>query len=221
MADAEAHEDDTDPTKNLEEKSDIEEEEEEDYEEDIDEMDDEEDEMDQVNETELFDTLKIEGVLTGEEWLTSKFLLANTEAMAQTVTISKKIEEENKEKHDKSDISGNRRPISPFGTGLGDNPFSLSKVGYANPANLDRSLPSAMKTRNKIPRTPDNGAVDPNWKNNFIPEKPFSLEEYIHNQGVPQESHINDMASRSNQAYQGNADRLAELHHQILDQQQQ
>ena len=176
------------PTSHLDEKSDIEEEEEEDYEEDIDEMDDEEDEMDQVDETELFDTLRIEGVLTGEEWLTSKFLLANTEAMAQTVTISKKIEEENKEKLDKSDISGNRRPISPFGTGMGDNPFSLSKVGYANPANLDRSLPSAMKTRNKIPRTPDNGQADQNWKNDFIPEKPFSLEEYIQNQGVPQES---------------------------------
>ena len=171
--------DEGDPTKNLEEKSDIEEEEEEDYEEDIDENDDDDDEIDHVDETELFDTLKIEGVLTGEEWLTSQFLLANTEAMAQTVTISKKIEEENKEKLNKSDISNNRRPISPFGTGPGDNPFSLSKVGYAHPANLDRSLPSAMKTRNKIPRTPDGGVRDPNWKNEFVPDRPFSLEEYI------------------------------------------
>ena len=176
-----------DPTAALEEKSDIEEEEEEDYEEDLEEMDEEEDEMEHVDETELFDTLKIEGVLTGEEWLTSQFLLSNNEAMAQTVTISKKMEEENKEKLNKSDISNNRRPISPFGTGPGDNPFSLSKVGYANPANLDRSLPSAMKTRNKIPRTPD-GNVDPNWKDNFIPDKPFSLEEYIHNAGVPHEN---------------------------------
>ena len=171
--------DEGDPTKNLEEKSDIEEEEEEDYEEDIDENDEDDDEIDHVDETELFDTLKIEGVLTGEEWLTSQFLLANTEAMAQTVTISKKMEEENKEKLNKSDISNNRRPISPFGTGPGDNPFSLSKVGYAHPANLDRSLPSAMKTRNKIPRTPDGGVRDPNWKNEFVPDRPFSLEEYI------------------------------------------
>ena len=117
--------------------------------------------------------------------------------MAQTATISKKIEEENKDKLNKSDISNNRRPISPFGTGLGDNPFSLSKVGYANPANLDRSLPSAMKTRNKIPRTPDGAAgVDPDWKENFVPDKPFSLEEYIANSGVPQESQINEMAVR-------------------------
>ena len=159
-------------------------------------MDEDEDEVDHVDETELFDTLKIEGVLTGEEWLTSQFLLSNNEAMAQTVTISKKIDEENKEKLNKSDISNNRRPISPFGTGPDDNPFSLSKVGYANPANLDRSLPSAMKTRNKIPRTPNGSNIDPNWKNEFIPDKPFSLEEYIVNSGVPQDSQINDMAQR-------------------------
>ena len=101
--------------------------------------------------------------------------------MAQTVTISKRIEEENKEKLDKSDISNNRRPVSPFGTGPGDNPFSLSKVGYANPANLDRSLPSAMKTRNKIPRTPDDYNDNPDWKESFEPSRPFSLEEYITN----------------------------------------
>jgi len=120
-----------------------------------------------VEDTQFFDTLKIEGVLTGEEWLTSQFLLSNNEAMAQTVTIAQKIEDDNKEKLNKSDISNNRRPVSPFGTGLGDNPFSLSKVGYANPSNLDRSLPSAMKTRNKIPRTPADANVDPNWKDNF------------------------------------------------------
>ena len=82
----------------------------------------------------------------------------------------------------KSDISANRRPVSPFGTGLGDNPFSLSRMGFAVPGQLDRSLPSAMKTRNKIPRTPNNanaGGLDPDWKENFVPDKPFSLEEYI------------------------------------------
>ena len=143
------------------------------------------------------------------------------------MTISKKIEEENKEKLNKSDISNNRRPISPFGTGPGDNPFSLSKVGYANPANLDRSLPSAMKTRNKIPRTPDGAGMDPNWKENFVPDKPFSLEEYIANQGLPQDSQINEMANRqgatgapvmgNNTANavtgSGQAQRLAELHY--------
>jgi hypothetical protein len=42
------------------------------------------------------------------------FLLSNEEAMAQTVTITKKIADENKEKLNKSDIS--KRPVSPFGT---------------------------------------------------------------------------------------------------------
>jgi len=216
-ADGQGEDAEGDPTRGLDEKSDIEEEEEEDYEEDIEEMDDEEDDMEHVDETELFDTLKIEGVLTGEEWLTSQFLLSNNEAMAQTVTISKKIEEENKEKLNKSDISNNRRPISPFGTGLGDNPFSLSKVGYANPANLDRTLPSAMKTRNKIPRTPDGGVtIDPNWKNEFTPDKPFSLEDYITNQGIPQDGHINETAPHTHQGQvvsPSQAERLAELHY--------
>jgi hypothetical protein len=73
----------------------------------------------------LQDTLKIEGVLTGEEWLTSQFLLSNEEAMTQTMTITKRIEKENKEKLNKSDIP--KRPVSPFGTGPGqDNPFGLS-----------------------------------------------------------------------------------------------
>ena len=55
-------------------------------------------------------------------------------------------------------------------------------MGFAVPGQLDRSLPSAMKTRNKIPRTPNNanaGGLDPDWKENFVPDKPFSLEEYI------------------------------------------
>ena len=103
------------------EQSDVEEEED-DYEEDL-EDGDEEDDDEPTDEDAIFDTMKIEGVLTGEEWLTSQFLLSNNEAMAQTATISKKIEEENKEKLNKSDISANRRPVSPFGTGPGDNPF--------------------------------------------------------------------------------------------------
>ena len=155
--------------------------------------------------------MKIEGVLTGEEWLTSQFLLSNNEAMAQTATISKKIDDENKEKLNKSDISANRRPVSPFGTGPGDNPFSISKMGFAVPGNLDRSLPSAMKTRNKIPRTPTDGAnkqLDPLWKENFMPDQPFSLEEYIaSNNGDGKVDFERDL-------------RHAELHFSILDQQQ-
>ena len=183
-----------------------------------------------VDETEMFDTLKIEGVLTGEEWLTSQFLLSNNEAMAQTATISKKMEEDNKEKLNKSDISKNHRPISPFGTGPGDNPFSISKMGYANPANLDRSLPSAMKTRNKIPRTPD-GMISENqeWKTNFVPAQPYSLEEYIQRSGMSKDGHVMDMGGQNNnngylnmhqvgqvQGFElpsNHADRLAELHY--------
>jgi len=162
--------------------SDIEEEDD-DYEEEIEETEEDEDEEEAyLDDGEFNDTLKFEGVLTGEEWLTSQFLLSNNEAMAQTVTISKKIEEENKDKLNKSDISQTRRPISPFGTGPnGENPFSLSKMGYANPVSLDRTLPSALKTRNKIPRTPENGAdhENPHWKEEFQPDKPFNLEDYI------------------------------------------
>ena len=36
----------------------------------------------------------------------------------------------------------------------GENPFNLSKMGYANPVANERSLPSAMKSRPMIPRTP-------------------------------------------------------------------
>ena len=123
------------------------------------------------------DTMKIEGVLTGEEWLTSNFLLSNNEATAQSATITRKIEDLKEDKLNKSDVSKSR-PISPFGTE--NNPFQLSKVGYyANPVSLDRSLQSALKTRNKIPRTPDNINDQPDWKEAFEPEEPFNLESYI------------------------------------------
>jgi hypothetical protein len=51
-----------------------------------------------------------------------------------------------------SAISKEDRPVTGFGT---DNPFNLSKMGYANPAANDRGIPSAMKSRPRIPRTPD------------------------------------------------------------------
>lgn len=99
-------------------------------------VDDEDDDFedqgqdDEASDEELFeededfnDTLKIEGVQIGEEWLTTQFLLANSEALSQTVAISKHIEEENKEKLNRSDISQSRRPISPFVSGADGNPF--------------------------------------------------------------------------------------------------
>jgi len=130
----------------------------------------------------MHDTLKIEGVLTGEEWLTSQFLLSNEEAMQQTVTITKKIEDDNKDKLNKSDISRNARPISEFGTGVDghDHFLGLSKMGYAHPSssNFDRSLASALKTRPKIPRTPDGvSGLDPNWKRNFQPAPAFDMQK--------------------------------------------
>ncbi len=73
--------------------------------------------------------------------------------MAQTVTISKKIEEQREQRLNHSAIS--KEEGTPV-TGLGaDNPFNLSKMGYANPSANDRGIPSAMKSRPRIPRTPD------------------------------------------------------------------
>ena len=51
-----------------------------------------------------------------------------------------------------------------------------------------------MKTRNKIPRTPDGGEQNADWKDAFVPDRPFSLEEYIHNSGVPQDGQVHEMA---------------------------
>lgn len=157
---------------------------------DVDDDDDYEDSMDSgtadaddaegaFNDDDFNDTMKIEGVLTGEEWLTSNFLLSNNEALAQSQTISRKIEDQRDDKLNKSDVSKGR-PISPFGTE--NNPFQLSKNGcyYANPSSLDRSLNSALKTRNKIPRTPDNfKSIEADWKDKFVPPRPFNLEEFI------------------------------------------
>ena len=55
------------------------------------------------------------------------------------------MESAKEEKLNASAISYSRsRPLSPFAA---DNAFSLSKQGYANPGNLDRALPSAMKAK--------------------------------------------------------------------------
>ena len=184
----------------------MEEEDQDDYEDDLEETEEDEDDEQALmeQEGEFNDTLRIEGVLTGEEWLTSQFLLSNNDAMAQTVTISKKIKEDNREKLNKSDISNNRRPISPFGTQPGDNAFSITKMGYAYPANLDRSLPSALKKRDKIPRTPADPS-DPNWKENFEPERAFNLEYYLNKEGRPAEGRLDS----------GQADKHAQLHGKI------
>lgn len=139
-------------------------------------------------EDEFADTINIEGVLTGEQWLTSNFLAGTHEATAQSATITRRITDLKEDRLNRSDIS--KRPISPFigagpnGANLGyndpNNPFTLSRNGcaLANPANLDRSLHSAMKTRERIPRTPM-GASDPNWKDKFKPESPFDFEQYF------------------------------------------
>lgn len=136
------------------------------------------------DEEDMNDSLRQEGVLCGEEWLMSQFLLSNGEALSQTVTINRKIEQENKDKLNRSDISRNARPISPFVAAADGNPFEQSKVAYmAHPSSLDRSLPSALKTRNKIPRTPDNlSSLDPNWKDNFQPDKPYDLNYLLQQQ---------------------------------------
>jgi hypothetical protein len=58
-------------------------------------------------------------------------------------------------------------------------------MGYANPSqqsqNIDRSLPSALKKRPKIPRTPDGTGhhFDPNWKGNFEPAPAFDIGHYL------------------------------------------
>ena len=75
------------------------------------------------DEEDLNDSMRRKGVPIGEEWLTSQFLLANNEALSQTVAISQKLQQENKDKLNRSDISRNNRPISPFVSGADGNPF--------------------------------------------------------------------------------------------------
>ena len=92
----------------------------------------------------LHSQMKEQGKPVGEEWLTSQFLLPNEEAFSQTMTISKKMENAKEEKLNASAISYSKsRPLSPFAADQAG--FNLSKAGYANPGNLDRITPSAMK----------------------------------------------------------------------------
>jgi hypothetical protein len=130
-----------------------------------------------MDDDEFDDTLRIEGVLTGEEWLTSNFMLASNEALNQTEVIKKRYQEEQKERLNKSDISRSNRPVSPFGS-CGDNPFGVSKMGYANPSS-DRSMLSAMKTRDKIPRTPVEKGNRKDWKDNYISDHPYDMGDYM------------------------------------------
>ena len=117
-------------------------------EEDDEQFEDEADIMDEDIEK-LHNQMREIGKPVGEEWLTSQFLLPNEEAFSQTMTISKKMENAKEEKMNASAISYSRsRPLSPFAA---DNAgFSLSKAGYANPGNLDRHTPSAMKQKRII-----------------------------------------------------------------------
>lgn len=91
--------------------------------------------------------------------LASQFVLPTDAAMTQTITISRKMEAMKETKLNHSAISKDDRPTtSIYGA---DNPFNVSRMGYANPA-ADRNLPSAMKSRPRINRTPDN--MDSTWR---------------------------------------------------------
>jgi len=61
-----------------------------------------------------------------------------------------------------SAISKEERPTT--GIYAADNPFNLSRMGYANPAAAERSIPSAMKSRPRINRTPDGVGFDSTWR---------------------------------------------------------
>lgn len=137
-----------------------------------DEIDDEEEDEDEYGEEgnnehqedleedgEYNDTIKIEGIPVGEELLTQQFVLINDQAMAQTMTISKRMEDQKEQKLNHSAISKDEgRPVT--GLGGSENPFNLSRMGYANPAANDKGVPSAMKSRPRIPRTPDGVSND-------------------------------------------------------------
>ena len=69
---------------------------------------------------------------------------------------------ENRLNHSAISQSNDDRPTTGMLYGA-DNPFNLSRMGYANPV-ADRNLPSAMKTRPKIHRTPDWTEFDSTWK---------------------------------------------------------
>lgn len=116
--------------------------------EDDEQFEDEADIMDEDIEK-LHNQMKELGKPIGEEWLTSQFVLPNDEALSQTMTISKKMENAKEEKLNASAISYSRsRPLSPFAVDQAG--VSLSKAGYANPGNLDRVTPSAMKQKRNL-----------------------------------------------------------------------
>ena len=105
-------------------------------------------------------------MLLGEEWLMSRFLAANKDAMRQTMAIKGRLEEERVKRMDQTKQSfaelsrSQNRPITPT-------------KGAAIPF-LDRTLPSAMKPRPKIPRTPYNAKNnDETWKKSFVPASSF------------------------------------------------
>ena len=81
-------------------------------------------------------------------------MLEEDQAMAQTITISRRMEELREQRMDHSAVSKDEgRPVTALGGT--NNPFNLSRMGYANPSANDRNIPSAMKSRPRIPRTPD------------------------------------------------------------------
>lgn len=203
----------------FEEEDDADDEDEEDYEDDEDGNDDQllGDEVDEGYEGDLTDTLKVEGVLTGEEWLSYQFMLGNEEALIQTNTIDQKIASENQEKLEKSDNMSH--PISNIASSgpNHENPFGLSAKGYANPGqrDLERSVPSAMKSRQKIPRTPDGAnPSDPTWKIDFQPADAFDLSAYLRPSNPSNEEALNSIELDPECTLSG--DRQGELHAAIM-----
>ena len=91
--------------------------------------------------------------------------------MTQTMTISKKIEVHKENKLNHSDISreGAGRPTTSLIKGE-ENPFNVSRTGYANPAQ-DRNIPSAMKSRPRVQRTPEATGMDSTWKSKMLQQQ--------------------------------------------------
>ena len=145
--------------------------------------------------------MKALGKPTGEEWLTSQFLLPNEEAFSQTMTISKKMETAKEDRLNASAISYSRsRPLSPFAA---DNAFSLSKAGYANPGNIDRQNKSAMKQK----RMAHDSVQE------FIDDEPYGIGEMD-----PRPQHLNQQQLTQNVATNNNIDfgKYNQLDHNML-----
>ena len=116
------------------------------------------DEDEQEEDEEYNDTIRFEGVLVGEDLLTSQFVLPAAQALQQTTSVARRLEAAQEDRMNKSAVSRDARPATGFLAA--DNPFALSRMGYANPAAVERSVPSAMKSRPRVARTPEEQPLD-------------------------------------------------------------